>query len=446
MNEPKVRKVKISELIPDANNANLGTERGRYMLEKSIQDLGFGRSLVLDKHGRIIAGNKSHEVAGAVGLSDVLVIETDGTQIIAVQRTDLDLEEDEKAKLLAVVDNRTSEISLNWDAEILLELDKEIDLSGFFTDDELNQLSLSLNDEEEGSGGSSGGDNDTIPEVVESRVATGDIWQLGRHFICAADCTVEENVRKLLSYVGGRSPDMVWADPPYNCADEMSESFYAATNSGAMKKLSKAEWDKGFDIQKFLDCLDKFRPKNGTIYICTSHILSGAIWKWMAKDSTHNSYCVWAKPNPMPSLAKRHWTWATELICYATYGKHVFNFPGEGHALSWWQINTNSANTLHPTQKPVELVAKAIERSSIKSALIYDPFLGSAPSVIACEQLEGDRTVVGFELSETYCEVICQRFQSLTSVTPVKVGNINTFNVQPSLQVDTLDIPESLGF
>lgn len=136
----KVRKVKISDLIPDANNANLGTERGRYMLEKSIQDLGFGRSIVLDKHGRIIAGNKSHEVAGAVGLSDVLVIETDGTQIIAVQRTDLDLEEDEKAKLLAVIDNRTSEISLNWNAEVLLELDKEIDLSGFFTDNELQLI------------------------------------------------------------------------------------------------------------------------------------------------------------------------------------------------------------------------------------------------------------------------------------------------------------------
>lgn len=137
-----IKKIKISDLIPDANNANLGTERGRAMIEKSIQELGFGRSLVVDKNGKIIAGNKSHEVAGAVGLEDVLLVETDGTQVIAIMRTDLDLEKDDKAKQLAIADNRTSEISLRWDTEVLLELEQEIDLSGFFTDNELNELSL----------------------------------------------------------------------------------------------------------------------------------------------------------------------------------------------------------------------------------------------------------------------------------------------------------------
>jgi hypothetical protein len=213
MSEPKIKKIKLSELIPDPQNANKGTERGRYMLEHSISTLGAGRSVLVDKNNLLIAGNKTTSVAYESGFENAILVETDGTELVVVRRTDLDLTTDSRAKQLAIADNRTGQINLNFDAEVLLKLDKEIDLSGFFTNDELNQLSLSLDDDEGGNGSS--GDNDTIPEVVESRVKLGDVWQLGRHFICCADCTVEENVRKLLSFVEGRSPDMVWADPPY---------------------------------------------------------------------------------------------------------------------------------------------------------------------------------------------------------------------------------------
>lgn len=121
------------------------------------------------------------------------------------------------------------------------------------------------------------------------------------------------------------------------------------------------------------------------------------------------------RPNPMPSLAKRHPTWATELICYATYGKHVFNFPIDGHALSWWSINKNSKNDLHPTQKPVAVPARAIELSSKPGAVVVDLFLGSGTTLIAAEQL--NRTCYGMEISPQYCDVIVKRWENLTGQT-----------------------------
>ncbi len=132
----------LSDLIPDARNANRGTDRGRSAVRKSLQDLGAGRSIVLDKHGRIIAGNKTAEQAGKAGISRVIVVRTDGTELVAVQRTDLDLEQDQRAKLLAVADNRTAELGLDWDAEVLKAISEEVDLSGLFDDDELAELEV----------------------------------------------------------------------------------------------------------------------------------------------------------------------------------------------------------------------------------------------------------------------------------------------------------------
>lgn len=114
----------IGDLTPDPNNANRHTERGTGLLESSIRRLGAGRSILMDKHGRIIAGNATHEAAGSVGLEDVIVVKTDGTKLVAVQRTDLDLETDLAAMELAVADNRIGEVNLDLDANVLQALSK----------------------------------------------------------------------------------------------------------------------------------------------------------------------------------------------------------------------------------------------------------------------------------------------------------------------------------
>jgi ParB-like chromosome segregation protein Spo0J len=134
---------KLSDLTPDQNNANLGTERGSKLLETSISKFGTGRSILIDKNGRIIAGNKTAETAGQLGLEDVVVVESDGTQIVAVKRTDLDLEEDNRARELAYADNRVAELDLHWDIDKLQQdLEQGIDLEahGLWAGKELENI------------------------------------------------------------------------------------------------------------------------------------------------------------------------------------------------------------------------------------------------------------------------------------------------------------------
>jgi len=131
--------MKLSELTPDPKNTNRGTKRGGEAVAQSLRQYGAGRSILIDSKGRVIAGNKTVENAMAAGIEDVLIIPSDGTKIIAVQRTDLDLD-DPKAKALAIADNRTSEIGLEWDAANLAELSTDLDLRAFFTDVELAEI------------------------------------------------------------------------------------------------------------------------------------------------------------------------------------------------------------------------------------------------------------------------------------------------------------------
>ena len=137
--KPFGNSVKIGALVFDPRNANKGTARGRKMLGKSLKAHGAGRSILVDKHGNVIAGNKTLEQAIAAGHKDVLVVKTDGSQLVAVQRTDLDLA-DKKAKALAIADNRVAEVGLEWDAAVLAEMSKDVDLSQMFTEDELAEL------------------------------------------------------------------------------------------------------------------------------------------------------------------------------------------------------------------------------------------------------------------------------------------------------------------
>jgi hypothetical protein len=130
--------VPFSQILQDEHNANRGTKRGGEVIRKSLQDFGAGRSVLLDKNNRLIAGNKTLGQAAMGGIKGVRIIETDGTELIAVKRIDLDLDTDSKAKGLAVADNRASELSLDWDREALKAM--EIDLSPFWDEKELSAL------------------------------------------------------------------------------------------------------------------------------------------------------------------------------------------------------------------------------------------------------------------------------------------------------------------
>ena len=117
----KVIETNIEQLIPDNKNFNKGTEFGQHLIENSLRKFGAGRSILLDKNNRIIAGNKTIENAVNVGLENVIIVETDGNQIVAVKRKDIDLDS-AKGRELALADNATGKANLAWDEENIIEV------------------------------------------------------------------------------------------------------------------------------------------------------------------------------------------------------------------------------------------------------------------------------------------------------------------------------------
>lgn len=131
----------IKDLVPDDLNANRGSVRGRAMLEDSLQNYGAGRSVLADRNGKLIAGNKTAEAAVEIGFEKVIVVPTDGKTLVVVQRTDLDLDTDKSARELALLDNRTSEVNLTWDAAALQQLESAgVNVSIAFDEAEFAQI------------------------------------------------------------------------------------------------------------------------------------------------------------------------------------------------------------------------------------------------------------------------------------------------------------------
>jgi hypothetical protein len=132
---------RLQDLAFDKRNANKGTERGLKALDHSLRQYGAGRSLLVDKHGRIIAGNKTAQAAADIGLDDVIIVHTDGTKLVAVQRDDLDLEQDKAARELAYADNRVGQLDLDFDVALILQdIEAGVNLDALWRPDELEAL------------------------------------------------------------------------------------------------------------------------------------------------------------------------------------------------------------------------------------------------------------------------------------------------------------------
>ena len=119
--------MKIEALIPDDKNFNKGTLRGKVLLDRSFQKFGAGRSLLIDKNNRIIAGNKSASSAMSQGIQNVRIIETNGDELIAVKRTDIDLRTG-KGREMALADNMTSKVNFSLDYNNIMQSVQEVEL------------------------------------------------------------------------------------------------------------------------------------------------------------------------------------------------------------------------------------------------------------------------------------------------------------------------------
>jgi hypothetical protein len=369
----------LASLKPDTRNANKGTVRGRALLEDSLRRHGAGRSILADKHGNIIAGNKTLEASADIGLP-VRIVQTDGTELVVVQRTDLDLDT-EGARSLAYLDNRVAELDLDWDvAELLADRDAGLDLAAVgFDADELAALLAGLDAPAEGLT-----DPDAVPGVPDEPITKpGDIWTLGRHRLLCGDSTVMANVDRLL---GDVKVDAVVTDPPYG-VDIAYESFDDTE-------------------QNVSDLVDAFMPTladKGPIAL------------------TPGIPAMWFYPRPTWLLAWVHpaaagsgpWGF-TGVNPIIVYGGDPYLKAGMGRRHDYLVLAADREGVEgHPVIKPIKVWEWLVERLTTREGqVVYDPFLGSGTTLIAAEQL--GRTCYGMEISPAYCDVIVNRWQDFT--------------------------------
>ena len=122
----KIIETNVEVLIPDNKNFNKHTEYGMHILEESIRKFGLGRSILIDKNNRIIAGNGVVETASQIDLDKVLVVETKGNTLVAVKRTDIDLDS-AKGRELALADNATGKANLCFDTDWIMQEAEKFD-------------------------------------------------------------------------------------------------------------------------------------------------------------------------------------------------------------------------------------------------------------------------------------------------------------------------------
>lgn len=216
MTEPRVTRKKITDYRPDPSNANLSSERGHRIIDDSVSQDGAGRSGLADKNGVIIAGNQTLNAMVENGIEDVVEIRTTGKEWVIVVREDADVNDPDPnnlARRMAYRDNRSQELSLNWNPEQLLaDLNTGVKLDNLFTSDELAELLARVTED----GVPSGDPGAAIDRASELRdkygVEHGQLWQVGRHRILCGDAYSEADRARLLD---GKTPDMLHIDPPY---------------------------------------------------------------------------------------------------------------------------------------------------------------------------------------------------------------------------------------
>ncbi|MBQ4532958.1 MAG: hypothetical protein IJA24_06960 [Alistipes sp.] len=122
----KIIEQSIESLIPDDKNFNKGTEFGDHLMDESLRKFGLGRSILLDKNDRIIAGNKTTEKAAELGFENVIIVETDGKTLVAVKRKDIDLDS-AKGREFALADNATGKANLCFDTDLIMQEAEKFD-------------------------------------------------------------------------------------------------------------------------------------------------------------------------------------------------------------------------------------------------------------------------------------------------------------------------------
>lgn len=366
----------IDTLKPYEKNAKIHTEEQVEQIKKSIQEFGMNdpvaiwgeNNTIIEGHGRLIACKQ-------LGFEEVPVIRLDGLT-------------DDQRKAYTLVHNKLT-MNTDFDVDILNEelAEINIDMSDYGFD--LGEINIDL-------GG--GIEEDDVPEPdenAEPKAKLGDIYKLGNHRLMCGDSTNKDNVAKLLN---GQKADMVFTDPPYGY------------NYQSNMRTKSQKFDVIENDDKILDFFPNTKEFcKGFIFVCTTWKV---IDKWIPLFKKYydlSNMIIWNKGGGGIGDLKHTFSTDYEVILCTNNGNEI-----TGKRIgSVWTISKDNANDYgHPTQKPVELSAMAIENTTHKGNNVLDFFGGSGSTLIACEHLK--RNCFCMELDPKYVDVIVTRWENIT--------------------------------
>ena len=415
--------LKISDLTPDDKNYNKGSEFGNSLIEKSLRKFGAGRSILLDKNNRIIAGNKTIENAGAIGLDDIIVVETTGNQIVAVKRMDIDLDS-KQGRELALADNASAKANINWDFETI---------NFDWNETEIKEWGLEIPDFEVLEAEE---DDFAVPDGgTQTDIVLGDLFEIGEHRLLCGDSTDSDQVAKLMN---GQKADMVFTSPPYNSGDVAMRGGgkFAFGKTGAKTLYENYKDDK--TPQEYFDfCISILN--NISLIVNELHSI---FWNVSYNANSRDDYgkivfsdvnpfrvketIIWNKGVAIPITSEGILSRNSEFIFLMSNGnKYLTNQKIGEHSVYWntWNISSSgSQKNEHKACFPVELPFKAIEDFSKSDSIIYEPFMGSGTTMVASHQLK--RKCYGVELDAKYCQVIVDRMKKLDPTLIIKKNGV----------------------
>ena len=382
-----VRNISVKDLIPYDRNTKKHDKTQINNVAESIKQYGFVQPIVIDKNNTVVIGHCRLLAAKQLKMKEV--------PCVCVE----DLTE-EQVNALRIVDNKSNESE--WDFDILPDELAEIDLSNFSFD-------FGIEDEEE----ETEIVEDEAPEVDDENepiTKLGDIWQLGRHRLMCGDSTDKATVELLMD---GKKADMVFTDPPYNMSDNLS---------GFVSDEMKTRLDKIVDFQPETMKESIFSINTKNFFLFTSKELIPRYFE-IFKDYGFN-ILVWCKDNPTP-MTNNTFLPDVEYLLYFYKNGRTWN---NGLDVSYYKKYYNSnklegrkeAGNVHPTIKPIKIIADKIQICSKNKGIVVDIFGGSGSTLIACEQL--DRTCYMMELDPKYCDVIIKRWETLTGEKAVLIN------------------------
>jgi len=420
----------LTALRLNSNNPRLHTKQQIRQIALSVQTFGFIVPILIDAHGNLLAGHGRVLAAQFLGMTKIPTIVVDHLT-------------EAQVRAFMVADNRLTENSA-WNQQLLaeqlktlseLDLDFSIEVTGF----EMGEIDVMV----EGLAPAHDGREDpadTLPEVPENFQVSrnGDLWTLGRHRIACGNALDGYSYQTLLS---GSRPRMVFTDPPYNVSIAGHATGLGKIQHRNFKMASGEMSRKEFTefLTQALACLKEHSVEGALHYICMD-------WRHMGEllsagrqvYSELKNLCVWVKDNGgMGSLYRSQHELVfvfksgkgphrnnVELGQYGRYRTNVWQYPGANS----FSRNTQEGNLLelHPTVKPVALVADAILDCTARKDVVLDPFLGSGTTIIAAERT--GRLCYGIEIDPLYVDTAIRRWQKYTGQHAVHALTGKTFN------------------